>query len=256
LAFGEKAFIMNSLRFLLVHRNPEQSEAIVALLARADHSVLPASGLEEAADALTVERFDAVLMDSAYRSQALEEFSAQVRRMERAQRSTRVPLIVLANGNSGDFESVLDAVMPEPLDPDALTAAVSQLARAVGHAGENTLDSDISPLGILDPEKFREQVGYDDELMVEIIDLFLVERERQEPEMREALMAGQFDLLCRLAHTIKGSLGSLHAMKARTHAQELESAAQRSEEDVCWASLAALELDLAELEPELLALRA
>jgi hypothetical protein len=45
-------------------------------------------------------------------------------------------------------------------------------------------------------------------------------------------------------------------MKARTHAQELESAAQRSEEDVCWASLAALELDLAELEPELLALRA
>jgi HPt (histidine-containing phosphotransfer) domain-containing protein len=58
-----------------------------------------------------------------------------------------------------------------------------------------------------------------------------------------------------VAHTIKGSLGSLHAARARSHAQELELAAKRRQEDVCWTSLAALESDLAELEQELLVLR-
>jgi HPt (histidine-containing phosphotransfer) domain-containing protein/CheY-like chemotaxis protein len=241
---------MNSLRFLLVHRNPEQSEEIAALLARAHHSVLPTSGLEEAADALTVERFDAVLMESEFRRRGLTAFSEGLRRMEKSQGATsRVPLIALSHGEDSDGDSDLDAVIPEPLDPAALTATVAQLARAVSSNGAGKADS------IIDPDKFLEQVGGDSELMVEIIDLFLSERVRQEPEMREALMGGQFDLLSRLAHTIKGSLSSLHAMRARAHAQELEYAAKDSQEDICWSSLAALEADLAELEPELLALR-
>jgi HPt (histidine-containing phosphotransfer) domain-containing protein/CheY-like chemotaxis protein len=256
LAFVEKAFIMNSLRFLLVHRDPEQSEKIAVLLARANHSVLPTSGFEEAADALTVERFDAVLMESEFRTRGLQEFSAGLRRMEQSQRSaTRVPIIALVHGDATSLENGLDATIPEPLDPDALTAAVVHLARAVGRSGEGSTSPDASSLSILDPEKFKEQVGFDSELMVEIIDLFLGERERQEPEMREALLGGKLDLLSRLAHTIKGSLGSLHAMRARAHAQDLEQAAKQGEEDVCWQSLAALETDLAELEPELLALR-
>jgi HPt (histidine-containing phosphotransfer) domain-containing protein len=260
LDFVEKAFNMNSLRFLLVHRSPAQSEEIAALLARANHSVLPTSGLAEAADALTVERFDAVLMESEFQNLGLKEFSAHLRQMAEAQRSaTRVPVIGLIpsisdNANS-DFHSMadengLDATLPEPIDPDALTATVLNLWQAVSDSGKS--DSE----GILDPEKFKEQVGFDTELMIEIIDLFLDERKRQEPEMREALMAGQFDLLSRLAHTIKGSLGSLHAMRARMHAQDLEYAAKQENEDVCWQSMAALEADLAELEPELLALRA
>ena len=91
--------------------------------------------------------------------------------------------------------------------------------------------------------------------MVEIIDLFLDERKRQEPEMRDALLAKKFDQLSRAAHTIKGSLGSLHALRARAHAQTLELAAKDGDEDICWESLAALEADLVDLEPELRTLR-
>lgn len=243
---------MNSLRFLLVHRNPAQSEVIANILAGANHSVLPTSGFEEAADALTVARFDAVLMESEFRTRGLAEFSAQLRKMEKSQRSARVPVIALADGGSASLESGLDAVIPQPIDPQKLTDEVLQLAQAVGASPDSDSPGDLE---IINPEKFREQVGFDDELMTEIIDLFLEERKHQEPEMREALMAGQFDSLSRLAHTIKGSLGSLHAMRARAHAQDLEYAAKHGDEDVCWASLAALETDLAELEPELLALR-
>jgi HPt (histidine-containing phosphotransfer) domain-containing protein/CheY-like chemotaxis protein len=256
LAFVEKAFIMNSLRFLLVHRNPEQSEEIAALLVRANHSVLPTSGLEEAADALTVERFDAVLLESEFRTHGLKEFCAQLRLVEQSQRgAVRVPVIGLTHDSIGDIENGLDAVIPEPIDPHALTAAAAKLAQAVSGSAQSNNGSDTSSLVVIDPDKFREQVGFDSELMVEIIDLFLGERERQEPEMREALMAKEFEVLSRLAHTIKGSLGSLHALRARSHAQDLEIAAKQGNEDVCWELLAALEADLAELEPELQTLR-
>jgi HPt (histidine-containing phosphotransfer) domain-containing protein/CheY-like chemotaxis protein len=256
---------MNSLRFLLVHRDPEQSEEIASRLAEANHTVVPTAGLDEAADALTVEQFDAVLMESVFRrpglyKYGLQEFSALLRRMEQSQKSgNHVPVIAIDDGTAIRDESCIDAVMPEPIDPDALTATVSQLARALAkqnaHSTANGASNGGKSLDVLNPEKFKEQVGFDSDLMVEIIDLFLDERQRQEPEMRDALEAGKFDLLSRLAHTIKGSLGSLHAMRARSHAQELEIAAKQRDEDVCWEALAALEADLAQLEPELLALR-
>jgi two-component system sensor histidine kinase/response regulator len=258
--------MMNSLRFLLVHRDPEQSEVIASRLERANHTVLPTPGLDEAADALTVEQFDAVLMESAFQQCALQAFSAQLRQMERSGRNgARIPVIALSDLPADSFQSAVDAVVPEPVDPVALTAAVARLAQAVlrppGPSGaEPGARPDASANGaalqILDPEKFKEQVGHDNELMVEIIDLFLDECKRQEIEMRDALEAGDFELLCRVAHTIKGSLGSLHGMRARAHAQVLELAARDRDEVACWDSLAALEIGLAELEPELLALRA
>ncbi len=253
---------MNSLRFLLVHRNPEQSGEIAALLARANHSVLPTSGLAEAADALTVERFDAVLMESEFRSRGLKEFSAQLRLMEQSQKGAlRVPVIGLTHEpldvseNPDSVESGLDAVLPETIDADAITAEVMRLGDVIRGKSQDSNPGDAASLPIIDPEKFREQVGDDSELMIEIIDLFLAERQRQEPEMRAALMNAQFDLLCRLAHTIKGSLSSLHALRARASAQDLELAAKKADEDACWQLLAGLETDLAELEPELLRLR-
>ena len=254
---------MNSLRFLLVHRNPGQSVEIADRLAHANHTVFPTTDLAEAADALTMERFDAILMEPAFQPNAVDAFAGQLRQLERSQKSaSRVPVIALSNdhGTMPAALSGFDAVMPEQMDPEALTNAVSQLARVLSRTSQpadsaGDTSSEGSGLVILDPEKFREQVGDDNDLMMEIIDLFLDERQRQEPEMRTALESGKFDELSRLAHTIKGSLGSLAAMRAKAHAQDLETAAKHSEEDVCWQSLAALESDLAELEPELIALR-
>ena len=256
---------MKSLRFLLVHGDPRHADDIAARLASENHTVLPTAGLQEATEALTVERFDAVLMDSGfYRSgintHALQEFSSSLRQIAHSQRSPcRIPVIALTSGELVAYQESIDAVMPEPIDPIALTAAVVDLAHAVAGAGNGsraTASTRNSPTPIVfDPGKFREQVGFDAELMVEIIDLFLDERQRQEPEMRDALEAGEFDVLSRVAHTIKGSLGSLHAIRARNHAQDLEVASKERDEDVCRVSLAELEADLAQLEPELLALR-
>jgi len=100
-----------------------------------------------------------------------------------------------------------------------------------------------------------EQVANDRELSVEIIDLFLSEEPSQIAEMQRALAARDYNSLYVTAHTIKGSLGSLHAALARFHAEALESAAKKQDEPGCERSLSDLKHDLETLEPQLLNLR-
>lgn len=107
----------------------------------------------------------------------------------------------------------------------------------------------------LDVEKFKEQVGYDRELLIEIIDLFLSESAKQLAQLHEALGQGEYETLSRLAHTLKGSFGSLHAEPARLHAHELETVAHNRDEQACRCSIAALEHDLNVLQPQLISLR-
>ena len=108
---------------------------------------------------------------------------------------------------------------------------------------------------MLETEKFEEQVGYDNELMVEIIDLFLEERKGQVSGMEDCVANGDWDSLSKIAHTIKGSLGSLHAARARSRAQELETAARNDRDRSSKNAHRQLLRDLEALEPELLDLR-
>jgi len=145
--------------------------------------------------------------------------------------------------------------LTEPLDAAVLTDAVTRLAQAIGNPAARAANRAGAELPVLEPEEFEEQVGGDRELMVEIIDLFFEEGQRQMADMRITLANGNFGQLSRLAHTIKGSLGSLRATRARCRAHELESAAGRGDANRCRQSLAAFEQDLIELEPELRSLR-
>jgi two-component system, sensor histidine kinase and response regulator len=251
---------MNALRFLLVHSDSHGSGRISSLLTDAHHTVLAAPNLAEAAEALYIERFDAVILDASLPLDEVAQFASSLRRVEASQGLARIPMVSVssetARGVSPGQESpAWDECLHEPLDPAALTEAVTRLAQAVGHPAAQPNPPNMSEFPVLEPEEFEEQVGGDRELMVEIIDLFFEERQRQLPEMRLALANGNFLQLSRLAHTIKGSLGSLRATRARWRAHELEFAAGGEDGNSCRQSFSAFEQDLTALDPELLLLR-
>ena len=77
---------MNSLRFLLVNTDARKTESISTVLASANHTVLPTTGLDEASEALYVERFDAVLLGSRFSAPSLGEFTNKLRQVEESQR--------------------------------------------------------------------------------------------------------------------------------------------------------------------------
>ena len=91
--------------------------------------------------------------------------------------------------------------------------------------------------------------------MIELIDLFSAEQNRELPAMVQALADGDFEQLSRLAHTLKGSLGALHAPLAWHAAQSVEMAAKNENSRVCAEALQALNRDLAELNESLSSFR-
>jgi two-component system sensor histidine kinase/response regulator len=251
---------MDSLRFLLVHSDATQSERISSVLEDAHHTVLPTPSLDEAAEALSLQRFDAVLLGASFTNGTVAAFKAKLRQVEQSQRSfSCIPIlsaVAPVDGGAVLNDSLCDGYFEDPLDLNALTEVVSRLARTLARSAELQTKSMDDEFQVLAPDEFEEQVGGDRELMVEIIDLFLEERKQQVFEMREALRAVDWEALAKVAHTIKGSLGSLHAPRARSRAQELEIAARDQKSKLARQSFAALERDLEELEPALLALRA
>jgi len=261
---------MDGLKVLLIEKNAEESARISSVLADGNHDVLPANGFEDASEALLVQRFDAVLVgmpDAA----AAAEFANRLRQLERTQRNgERTAILSFARegtqeappggsssanaAGAGLGRGVIDGYLPRQFHAAAFSEAVSKLGQAVGGHAETAAD-DVSELPVFQPEEFQAQVAHDRDLLIEIIDLFVVERVEQIDEIRNALAAEDYTRLSRAAHTIKGSLASLHAQQAKAHAQQIEYAAKNRQGQVCRFALAQLEQDLEILEPYLLALR-
>jgi two-component system sensor histidine kinase/response regulator len=255
---------VDTLRVLLIENNPGESQRISLLLEGAHHAVLPLHDLKEAAEALEIQKFDAVLVPSDAPDKELKPFTAKLRQLEQNQRSAvRTPILSVSPevpidaGWLETHETSIDGYLPERFEPAVFAKAVESLAGSLLRASSSTPQSSAEPqtLPRFDPDGFQEQMAYDHELAVEIINLFLGECVDQVAEMRQALASGNLPSLSRIAHTIKGSLGSLHAPRSRFYAQELELAAKNGEGRVCGPFLDKLIQELEALRPELIHLR-
>jgi HPt (histidine-containing phosphotransfer) domain-containing protein len=215
-----------------------------------------------AADALQLQNFDAVVLGPDIERQKLSALAQRVQELNR--RSTvRTALLGVASENLPDqagagmdseLPAGLDAYLPDQATPEALTAVLIKLSVRFGSS--NGSEGDRPELPVLDVEGLKDQVAFDDELLIELIDLYCEERKRQSSGMRQALEHGDLGGLSRLAHTIKGSLGNLHAPAARMVAQLLELAALNANRASCEELLPDFEHKLDLLEAELQALKA
>lgn len=253
---------ISTLRVLLIENNPGESQRLSLLLESAHHAVLPLTDLQEAAEALEIQKFDAVLLPSGAPDGQLKSFTAKLRHLEENQRSIlRTPILSISAEvpkNSGWLEtqdSGINGYLPEYFEPATFAKAVESLAGIISRANSAPQSAKPSSLPRFDPDGFQEQMGYDRDLAVEIIDLFLGECVDQVKAMRQALESSNLPALSQVAHTIKGSLGSLHASRSRFYAEELELAAKRGEGGACEPLLDQLVQELEALRPELLHLR-
>jgi two-component system sensor histidine kinase/response regulator len=255
----ESSALVDTLRILIVG-SPEHLDQITSALTQAGHNIMAVNGLDQASEALLIQRFDAVLLGAGIPAAGIPAFTASLKDLDRrsGSESRTAVLSVVPEPAGAESEPVrggIDAVVPESIDPDALTLAIARLATAVETEHANAGSQGAPELAILDIEQLREQVAFDDELLVELIDLFFSERLRQSAEMQEALRSGDYERLSRIAHTIKGSLASLHAMVAKEDAQNLELSAHNLEAASSERFLAALERNLNILEGHLLGVR-
>jgi HPt (histidine-containing phosphotransfer) domain-containing protein len=226
-------------KVLLVEDDPIRAQRIAQALEACDVQSFHTTGADEAEEALGVRQFDIILLSS------LTQPPETVRQLQSSTRHLCPSAKFFVWGTCED--GLCDAIIPGHVSEADLGRELALAReREVADGGDST-----SRLPLFDFDTFEQQMGGDADLMREIIGIFFEESAGQMRELSDAIAGGDMGRTSRLAHSLKGSLGSLHAARARHWAQTLESAAASGDTVRTQAALNFLSQAMAELTPRL-----
>ena len=238
----EKLREMAFLRLLLVESDPVRAARIAALLSSGNLDVATVATGEEARSALATRQFDVVLASTAKSVESLLLF-------ESPEKNGAVPALVVW----GDRPDARDALtVPATVPEQELAVEILRLYRESASRREGSSDA----LPVFDPIEFRSQMGGDETLIREIVGLFFEDSVSQLQDIRATLDGGDCQTASRLAHSLKGALGSLRSERGRHCAGLLEMAAAAGDEPGSKSAFAALEKTMDALALELRAMLA
>ncbi len=237
-------------RLLLVEDNAVNQRVGVVMAEKRGYQVDVASNGLEAIDAVMRGGYVAVLMDC--QMPKLDGYSAtsEIRRREV---TMRTPIIAMtADAGPGAREKCLAAGMDDylskPMSGDELDRLLHKWAPLPGSPGRSPMDSapDSAPASSVSPsrrptpivrapavdiaalEKLRAMRQGDSDLVLEVIDLFLQEIPDRLTALRDGLARGDFPLIARVAHTIRGSAGHIGAKALTALCARVEDKARQA----------------------------
>jgi PAS domain S-box-containing protein len=241
------------LRLLLAEDNRVNRRFVSRVLEKRGHAVVAVGNGREAVRAIAnaAQPFDLVLMD--VQMPELDGLSAtsQIRLREQSSGAARIPIVAMtAHAMTGDRERCLaagmNAYIAKPLHPDELVGMVERTAGAAPVPPVSTPNA--SDEIVFDMARASERIGGDRRLLREMIVIFLDESKALMATVRTAASRRDNDALRQAAHTLKGSLGAIDAVRAFHVAGRLEDAARRGDS-------VGLPAEIEHLESEMLALR-
>ena len=229
------------LNILVVEDNLVNQRVVVGLLTKHGHRVTLANNGREALAALEKDRFHIVLMDVQMPEMDGLEATALIRERERLTGEHVCIIATTAHAMKGDRErclkSGMDAYLPKPIAQQALFDAIEGVRSSAATAPESAL-----PASALDFGEMRQRLGDDEELIADIIRLFLADYPLRLDAITSAIEASDPDRIRREAHTLKGGASNLSALGVVEAARALEmlgSPADRVTVDAHFARLVA-----------------
>ncbi|MDX2194260.1 MAG: ATP-binding protein [Gemmatimonadales bacterium] len=228
-------------RVLLAEDNLANQMVASAMLERLGVQLEVARNGLEAVEAAARGGFDLVLMD--FQMPELDGVGAteRIRARERAEGAAPLPIIAMtASALADDREACLAAGMDDfvtkPMSIEQLSAVLGKWLPAEAGRVEPAPAAAAPPMpDVLHAETIRELQALSadggPDLLGELARLFLAETPERLGRLRALLQAGDRDGMRRVAHTIKGSCGSLGARRMMTAAGQLETAAMEPATD-------------------------
>jgi two-component system, sensor histidine kinase and response regulator len=246
-----------SLNILLAEDNPVNQKLAVRLLEKARHNIVLAANGRQALEALEKVRppgFDIVLMDIQMPEMDGMEATAAIRKAEKSS-GKHLPIVAMtANAMRGDRERYLsvgmDGYISKPIDPRLLFAEMERCLAGIKQ-GTAMTENPSPHAEQLDRASLLDRVEGDQELLAEMIQLFLADAPQLLGAMRHALLLGDMILLERSAHSMKGAAGNMSALVTANAAQQLEQSAKKGDTELSKGYLAALEGAVERLIPVL-----
>jgi signal transduction histidine kinase/sensor domain CHASE-containing protein/DNA-binding response OmpR family regulator len=239
------------LDILLAEDNPVNQTVAVRLLEKRGHRVEVVSNGEAALNALASRSFDLALLDVQMPDMGGFEATARIRSGDSA-RNPQIPVIALtAHALKGDRERCLQAGMDgyvaKPIDPDALYLEIDRLL-------SNDTSSEppsATAATTFDRQSALERLDGDENLLRELVTLFLKDAPQHLTEVETALRAGDLERVARVAHTMKGAIGNFGTTDAYDAVVRLEGACLDKDAAAADGAMRTLVAQLARLETDL-----
>ncbi len=221
-------------RILVAEDNPVNLQVTLALLRRAGHAVDSVSNGLEAVNAVAALPYDLVLMDVQMPEMDGLAATRAIRRMGGS--AARVPVVAMtANAMEGDQATCLaagmDDYLPKPIAADQLLRTVARWGGIPQGSGPNrrepSPETEVPPPRIdhAKREDLRDALG--DEGFGLLMETFLREAPSHLDRLRRGAQDGDFPIVEREAHILKGSAGNVGFAQASALAGELVAAARR-----------------------------
>ena len=220
------------LDILLVEDNIINQKLALALLENNGHKVTLACNGAEAVALFKQGEFDLVLMDIQMPVMDGFEATVKIRDFESTESTgSETPIIALtAYASSADRERCLAVGMNEyiskPIRASALHRLIEQQTGSLSSESESKDDAPASR--IIDWNSAFETVGGHRPLLVELIEVFLREKEGMLDALKNAIDSSDDQNIRISAHSLKGALGHLGALTASETARQLETLATSS----------------------------
>jgi len=245
------------LRILLAEDNAVNQKLAVRSLEKRGHRVTVAQNGKEALAALENEAFDLILMDVQMPEMDGFEATAAIREREE-HTGEHVPIIAMtARAMKGDrercLEAGMDAYVAKPIRRRELFRTIQRLLAGSPRSG--AAGSTGSQLGeIIDQASALERADGDQEVLKEVVRLFLEECPRLVSQIEGAIASADAKALEHAAHELKGAAASLSAKAAADAALELEQIGRDGDLSQVEDAKAQLEEQIGRLTPALAAL--
>jgi HPt (histidine-containing phosphotransfer) domain-containing protein len=175
------------------------------------------------------------------------ETTAAIRRGEKSL-GTHLPIVAMtAHAMKGDRERCLEAGMDDyvskPVQKAELFRAM-QAVTAAGNCATKTVKSVENPDQVFDRRTALDRVGDDEEVLAEVIGLFLQDVSGRMDDIRRAIREGDPKRLETAAHTLKGAASCLGGESTAAAASRLEALGKTEELSGATEGLAELECEL------------
>jgi two-component system, sensor histidine kinase and response regulator len=208
-------------RLLVAEDNSVNQKVAIRMLERLGYRVDVAANGLEALEALSRVPYAAVLMDVQMPEMDGYEATQEIRRSEEGSARRTSIIAMTANALQGDREKALEAGMDDyiskPIVPEELKNVLERWI-AENQAGATVLESGRGseaaeeaedPLDRTVTENLRDLGGV--EMLSELTEMFLEDTSSALTALEEALKSGDASSVERVAHTLKGSSGSMGA---------------------------------------------
>ena len=225
------------LKILLAEDNLVNQKLVIELMKKNKHELTVVESGRAAVEMLREQKFDLVLMDIQMPEMDGIEATKKIRAMELGL-ANRTPIVAMtAHAMSGDRARCLAAGMDGYLSKPIRAAELGELVDRLG--GSSTDEPPIANAttavkfakatkasetqsSIVNWEKAMQTVGGDRQLLGELIAVFIGEREIMLDDIDRAIQDKDASGLRRSAHSIKGALSHLGAMKVAETAEQIE----------------------------------